>query len=233
MLLQGMAHYRPAVRQEALLVTGNLLFESPVLLMEEKARLFTLSYRKLLYLIQEATALDDSMTFFYRAAALADIYRFISLWRLDHGAFSFESPRRSPSSPAPSTPSPCPTRASPGPSGTWGSRSICRWTSSPGPRTLSPADPPADRQHVGGRDFHINLFPADIPINIANPRTLRRLLELFPNQKVYVVVGSDVPSNASSYKAPSRPWSIHRMNHIIFRRAGEPELPKNCPSPAT
>ena len=58
-------------------------------------------------------------------------------------------------------------------------------------------------------DFHVNLFPVDIPVNIANPRTLRRLLELFPNQKVYFVVGSDVPSNASSYKAPSRPWSIH------------------------
>ena len=40
LLLQGLAHYRPAVRQEALLVTGKLLYESPVLPMEEKARLF-------------------------------------------------------------------------------------------------------------------------------------------------------------------------------------------------
>ena len=34
------------------------------------------------------------MTFFYRAAALADINRFISLWRLDHGPFSFLRPQK-------------------------------------------------------------------------------------------------------------------------------------------
>ena len=53
LLLQGLAHYRPAVRQEALLVTGKLLFESNILPMDEKAHLFSLSYRKLLFLIQE------------------------------------------------------------------------------------------------------------------------------------------------------------------------------------
>ena len=37
LLLQGLAHYRPPVRQEALLVTGKLLFESNVLSMDEKA----------------------------------------------------------------------------------------------------------------------------------------------------------------------------------------------------
>ena len=94
LLLQGLAHYRPAVRQEALLVTGNLLFESNILPMEEKAHLFSLSYRKLLFLIQETPVQDDTMTFFYRAAALADINRFISLWRLDHGPFSFLRPQK-------------------------------------------------------------------------------------------------------------------------------------------
>ena len=230
MLLQGMAHYRPAVRQEALLVTGNLIFESPVLLMEEKSRLFSLSYRKLLYLIQEATALDDSMTFFYRAAALADIYRFISLWRLDHGSFSFEAPKKIAFFPGTFDPF------------TLSHKGIVQAIRDMGFEVYLSVDefswsknaqPSLIRRQIVNMsvagDFHVNLFPVDIPVNIANPRTLRRLLELFPNQKVYVVVGSDVPSNASSYKAPSRPWSIHRMNHIIFRRAGEPELPKNLP----
>ena len=62
LLLQGLAHYRPPVRQEALLVTGKLLFESSVLSMDEKAHLFSLSYRKLLFLIQEAPVQDDDMT---------------------------------------------------------------------------------------------------------------------------------------------------------------------------
>ena len=35
-------------------MTGKLLYESPVLPMEEKDRLFALSYRKLLFLIHEA-----------------------------------------------------------------------------------------------------------------------------------------------------------------------------------
>ena len=78
LLLQGLAHYREAVRQEALLVTGKLLFESPILDMEEKARLFALCYRKLLFLTQETTG-HSGLTFFYRAAALAHINRFIAL----------------------------------------------------------------------------------------------------------------------------------------------------------
>ena len=69
------------------------------------------------------------------------------------------------------------------------------------------------------------LFPDDIPVNIANPADLKRLRKLFPGQEVYLVVGSDVVGNASSFQEPPRPWSIHSMNLIIFRRAGQPPLP--------
>ena len=74
-------------------------------------------------------------------------------------------------------------------------------------------------------DFHVHLFPDDIPVNIANPADLKRLRKLFPGQEVYLVVGSDVVGNASSFQEPPRPWSIHSMNLIIFRRAGQPPLP--------
>ncbi|MCI9156217.1 MAG: cytidyltransferase-related domain protein, partial [Lawsonibacter sp.] len=93
LLLQGLAHYREAVRQEALLVTGKLLFDSSILDMEEKARLFALCYRKLLFLTRESPR-QDGLTLFYRAAALAHINRFIALRRLDHGPFAFEKPRK-------------------------------------------------------------------------------------------------------------------------------------------
>ena len=43
------------------------------------------------------------------------------------------------------------------------------------------------------------------------------------------MAGSDVVTNASSYKAEPQPWSIHGMNHVIFHRAGAPELPKDLP----
>ena len=62
---------------------------------------------------------------------------------------------------------------------------------------------------------NINLFPKNIPINIANPRDLERLKILFPDQEVYMVVGSDVLINASAYK---RDNIILDFPHIIFDR---------------
>ena len=41
-------------------------------------------------------------------------------------------------------------------------------------------------------DFNVHIFPDSIPINIANPEDLKRLHELFPDKKLYIVVGSDV-----------------------------------------
>ena len=225
LLLQGLAHYREAVRQEALLVIGKLLFESRELDMEEKGRLFALCYRKLLFLIQESPG-QDSLTFFYRAAALAHINRFIALRRLDHGPFTFDAPRKIAFFPGTFDPF------------TLSHKGIVHairdlgfevylavdefsWSKKAQPHLIR-------RQIVNlsvAGDFHVHLFPDDIPVNIANPKDLKRLTELFPGQKVYIVAGSDVVANASSYKAQPRPFSIHHMNHVIFRRAGEAQLP--------
>lgn len=230
LLLQGLAHYRETVRQEALLVTGKLLFESPILDMEEKARLFSLSYRKLLFLTQESSSRQDGLTFFYRAAALAHINRFIALRRLDHGPFTFEKPRKIAFFPGTFDPF------------TLSHKGIVHairdlgfevylavdefsWSKKAQPHLIR-------RQIVNlsvAGDFHVHLFPDDIPVNIANPADLRRLVELFPGQKVYIVAGSDVVANASAYKTEPVPFSIRRMNHVIFRRAGEKELPAPLP----
>ena len=230
LLLQGLAHYRESVRQEALLVIGNLLFEYDVLSMDEKARLFALCFRKLRFLIQEAPQQSDPLTFFYRAAALSDIYRFISLRRLDHGPFTFEKPRKVAFFPGTFDPF------------TLSHKGIVHairdmgfdvylavdefsWSKKAQPHLIR-------RQIVNlsvAGDFNVHLFPDDIPVNIANPADLKRLVELFPGREVYLVAGSDVVTNASSYKAPPRPYSIHGMNHVIFRRTGEKPLPRNLP----
>ena len=47
-------------------------------------------------------------------------------------------------------------------------------------------------------EFYVHLFPDDIPINIANPADLKRLREIFAEQEVYIVAGSDAVHNASS-----------------------------------
>lgn len=229
LLLQGLAHYREEVHQEALLVVGKLLFESTVLSMEEKGRLFSLCHRKLLFLMQEVPG-HSSLTFFYRAAALAHINRFIAVRRLDHGPFTFDKPRKIAFFPGTFDPF------------TLSHKGIVHairdmgfevylavdefsWSKKAQPHLIR-------RQIVNlsvAGDFHVHLFPDDIPVNIANPANLRQLVELFPKQQVYVVVGSDVVLNASSYRAQPVPYSIHQMNHVIFRRAGEAELPSSLP----
>lgn len=229
LLLQGLAHYREAVRQEALLVIGKLLFESRELSLGEKSRLFALCYRKLLFLILES-ADQSRLTFFYRAAALAHINRFIALHRLDHGPFSFQPPRKIAFFPGTFDPF------------TLSHKGIVQairdlgfevylavdefsWSKKAQPHLIR-------RQIVNlsvAGDFHVHLFPDDIPVNIANPDDLHRLSQLFPGQELYIVAGSDVVANASCYKAPPRPWSIHGMNHVIFRRAGEKPMPKKLP----
>ena len=226
LLLQGLAHYREEVRQEALLVTGTMLFDSPVLSMEEKSRLFSLCYRKLLFLIQ-AGPRQDPLTFFYRASALAHINRFIALRRLDKGPFAFSQPRKIAFFPGTFDPF------------TLSHKGIAHairemgfevylavdefsWSKKPQPHMIR-------RQIVNlsiAGDFHIHLFPNDIPVNLSNPRDLRRLRELFPGQEVYLVVGSDVVGHASAYQAAPVDWSVHSMDHIIFRRAGQPPLPE-------
>ena len=233
LLLQGLAHYREAVRQEALLVTGKMLFESKELNMEEKSRLFSLSYRKLLFLIKEEPR-QDSLTFFYRASALAHINRFIALHRLDHGPFSFDNPKKIAFFPGTFDPF------------TLSHKGIVHairdmgfevylavdefsWSKKAQPHLIR-------RQIVNlsiAGDFHVHLFPDDIPVNIANPNDLKRLRELFPDQTVYLVAGADVVANASSYRAPAEPWSIHSLNHIIFSRADQATLPPKEELPIT
>ncbi len=230
LLLQGLAHYREEVRQEALLVIGKHIFDSQKLSMSEKARLFALCYQKLLFLMQESSSRQDSLTFFYRAAALAHINRFIGLRRLNNGPFTFEAPRKVAFFPGTFDPF------------TLSHKGIVHAIRDMGFEVYLAVDefswskkaqPHLIRRQIVNMsiagDFHVHLFPDDIPINIANPGNLRLLQELFPEQEVYLVVGSDVVVNASSYQAPSRPYSIHRMNHIIFCRAGETPLPRDLP----
>ena len=66
---------------------------------------------------------------------------------------------------------------------------------------------------------NVYLFPDDIPINLANDKDLARLKGLFPGKEVYIVAGSDVIANASSYRKTPHEGSIHGYNHIVFRRA--------------
>lgn len=68
--------------------------------------------------------------------------------------------------------------------------------------------------------LNIYIYPASIPINIANNKDLKKLKSLFPKSELYIAVGSDVILNASSYKKENVNVanSIFNFSHIIFQR---------------
>lgn len=92
------------MRQEALRILGEGLFASQVLSYEDKTSLFTLMAKKILFLINEQP--EQELTFFYTAAALSHIYRFIVTHRIESGPFQFHVPEKAAFFPAPLTPSP-------------------------------------------------------------------------------------------------------------------------------
>lgn len=224
MLLSGLASYRDTVRQEALLVLGKQVFGSPRLAHEEKAAIFSLCFKKMLFLMHENAG--GELTFFYRAAALSHIYRFMALQRLDYGAFAFEARDRVAFFPGTFDPF------------TLSHKGIVRAIRDMGFEVYLAVDefswskktqPHLIRRRIVGMsvagEFHVHLFPDDIPVNIANPADLRRLRQVFAGRELYIAVGSDVVEHASSYLMPPGEDTIHSMNHLVFRRVSGLEEP--------
>ena len=220
MVLGGLANHRETVRQEALLVTGQYMFGSRRLNDHEKMEIFALTHKKLLFLINENKG--GELTAFYRAAALSNICRFITAYRLTIGQMEIEERKKVAFFPGTFDPF------------TLSHKGIGREIRDLGYEVYLAVDefswskktqPHLIRRQIVNMsvadEFHVNLFPDDIPVNIANPSDLKRLKEVFAGRTVYVVVGSDVIANASSYRKPPEKNSIHSMNHIAFRRVGD------------
>ncbi|MCI8715409.1 MAG: cytidyltransferase-related domain protein [Oscillospiraceae bacterium] len=224
MLLKGLAGFRAEVRQEALFVLGRHVFGSENLGLHEKRRAFLLTLKKILALIGEDQG--GELTFYYRAAMLGRIYRFLTEQEILHGGFTFEEPR--PVAFFPGTFDPF----------TLSHKGIVRAIRDLGYEVLLAVDefswskktqPHRIRRRIAAistaDEFHVHSFPEDFPVNIANPANLAALRAAFPGREVAVVVGSDVVANASSYRKAPEEHSIHTFDHIIFRRSdGDGEI---------
>ncbi|MBD5150487.1 MAG: cytidyltransferase-related domain protein [Oscillibacter sp.] len=217
MLLKGLAGFRPEVRQEALFVLGRHVFGSEVLGVHEKRRAFLLTLKKILALLK--TGGGDELTFYYRAAMLGRLYRFLTEQEILYGGFRFEEPR--PIAFFPGTFDPF----------TLSHKGIVRAIRDLGYEVLLAIDefswskktqPHRIRRRLASistaDEFHVSIFPEDFPVNIANPANLAALRAAFPGRKVAIVAGSDVVAGASSYRKPLEENSIHTFDHIIFRR---------------
>lgn len=221
LLMRGLSGIDGATRQEALFVLGRRVFGSGELGRHEKRRAFMLTQRKLLSAQDEFPG--EGLTFYYRAAMLGKLYRFITEERLFHKGFDFGAPR--PVAFFPGTFDPF----------TLSHKGIVRAIRDQGFEVLLAIDefswskktqPYRLRRRIAAMAvadvFHVSIFPEDFPVNIANPENLHELRAAFPGRSVSIVVGSDVVLHASSYKKPVTPDSIHTLDHVVFRRT-EPD----------
>lgn len=225
LLLKGMSNYHETVSQEAFTSFGVYIFGSNLLTEDEKFNDFKYIYKKMLTLINHTDSTD--INFYTNAAALNHIYRFVSEYVFNNGKMKLEENRKIAFFPGTFDP------FSLGHKGivnairkegfeTYLALDEFSWSKNTQPRmirrqiiTMSVASEP-----------DVFMFPDDFPINIANPADLRKLKSLFPDKEVYMVAGSDVIINASSYKAEPEEDSIHTMNHVIFRRESQENGPE-------
>ena len=221
LLMRGLSGIDGATRQEALFVLGRRVFGSGELGRHEKRRAFMLTQRKLLSAQDEFPG--EGLTFYYRAAMLGKLYRFITEERLFHKGFDFGAPR--PVAFFPGTFDPF----------TLSHKGLVRAIRDQGFEVLLAIDefswskktqPYRLRRRIAAMAvadvFHVSIFPEDFPVNIANPENLHELRAAFPGRSVSIVVGSDVVLHASSYKKSVTPDSIHTFDHVVFRRT-EPD----------
>ena len=216
-LLRGLGNYHQVVWQEAFEVIGQHIFGAKELPLDEKCKIFKLIYKKMLTLLVDQQ--ESELAFFNNSASLNNIYRFIKDYTFAYGAFAIETMKKAAFFP-----------------GTFDPFSLSHkgivqeirkhgfevylaldefsWSKKTQPRmvrrkiiTMSVAN-----------EGHVFVFPDSIPINLSNERDLNRLRELLDYKELYVVVGSDVVANASSYKAPPTESSIHHFNHVVFQR---------------
>ena len=218
-LFSGTVHYNEEVAREAFYFLGEGLFGSAHLSLEQKKEYFTAMARKVLTFILWD---QESLLWYYNAASLNHIYRFLSDYLLDHESIAFG--KRSKIAFFPGTFDPF----------SLGHKAIVKEIASMGFHVFLAVDefswskktqPYRIRRKIMVMSVadlnNVFLFPVEIPVNIACPDDLARLRRCFPDEEVYIVAGSDVVEHASAYRAAPSADSIHTFPHIIFARNTE------------
>lgn len=222
MLLSGCARYQENVSREAFYVIGHELFGMDTLSLEEKKEVFAFLSKKLLTLSERKEPAE--LTFFNDTMAWNHIYRFLGAYLFEKKRFTFAEPEKVAFFPGTYDPF------------SLGHKEIAREIRDMGFVVYLALDefswskktqPHLVRRKIldisVANEENIYLFPENIPVNIANPADLHRLRSLFPGKEVYMVAGSDVVRNASSYRLEPVADSIQTFPHILFLRESEEE----------
>lgn len=214
-LLYGMSDYEDLTIRAAFTTIGKVLFASDILTLESKKEVFLLIHKKLITLL---TNEEKNLLFLCQSVGLNNIYRFMNDYLHENEAFQHHLPQRYAFFPGTFDPF------------TLSHLSIAKLIRDEGYEVYLSIDefswskktlPNNVRRRIlemsTAGELGLYLFPEDLPINIANEEDLKTLKSLF-QEDIYMVCGSDVVLNASSYKKPRSAHSIHRMHHLVFDR---------------
>lgn len=217
MLLSGLASYDETIASEAFIVLGHNLFASEHLTLEEKYQVFLSIYKRMLILIYDKPL--NGLGFLNRAGSLNYIYRFISDYLQHYGELYLPVPQKIAFFPGTFDPFSLSHKGIVQEIRNMGFHVYLALDEFSWSKKAQPWKVRRQIMQMSVADEeNVYLFPGEIPVNIANDADLAHLAALFPDKELYLVVGSDVIMNASSYKKAPTKRSVHRYNHIVFRR---------------
>ncbi len=213
-LLIGCRSYKVKIKQAAFADIGEYIFASKIDL-QEKYIIFTMLAKKMLVDISEDDI--DPLLFLNKASSLINVYRFVSDYAFLYGEINLKEPTKVAFFPGSFDPF------------TLGHKKIVRQIRDLGYEVYLAIDeyswskntqPHEVRKLIAklstACELNVHLFPSGVQVNISNNEDIKELKETFKNKEVYLVVGSDVILNASSYKNPDN--EIFNINHIILER---------------
>ena len=215
-LLIGLTNYDDEVKEEAFTVIGSLLSSTKVTMAEKESIYYFISKKVLSLLAEKET---NEMLFLNNSAALNHVYRFISDFSHVCGKVKVKTNNKIAFFPGSFDPFSLSHKRIASKIRDLGfelylSVDEFSWSKSTQPHkqrekivSMSIAD-----------EINMFIFPEDIPINITNSKDMSKLKSLFKDKEVYIVMGSDVIINASSYKAMVTEDSVHTFPHIIIKR---------------
>lgn len=224
-LLNGLVHNQFQIQQISFSVLGKDIFGSALLTLEEKAHLFKMIAKKLLTLTKETE--DHELLFLTNSSSLNYIYRFISDYAFFHNPMEISIPKKVAFFPGSFDPF------------TLGHKEITTAIRDKGFEVYLAIDefswskrtqPNLIRKSIANMsiadELHVFLFPEELPINLANPKDLATLKQLFHSSEVYLVAGSDVLINASAYRNKENEIILD-FGHVIFERRNADYSPYN------
>lgn len=214
-LLYGMADYESLSVRAAFTTIGKVIFASEGLSLKSKDQIFSLINKKLITLLSTE---DKNLLFLCQSVGLNNIYRFMSEYLHVYQSFEFKNQGKYAFFPGTFDPF------------TLSHLAIARLIRDKGYEVYLAIDefswskktlPNIVRRNIlnmsTAGELGLYLFPEDIPINISNPSDIKTLKEVF-NHNVYMVCGSDVVLNASSYGKAQGEHTIHTLKHLLFER---------------